>query len=259
MPVRSLLIHTCQEVEVYEKILLGLCNMESEIIIETYMLKTGIWKLYHHVMNDYIEFETFVDCDKTKISHMNIGVKVVYTIVPYYTVSNYGEAINSIMMLKQYGNMVIEGFEIRKDDSVEKRVNKIYRYITTNYKYETRLGNSKERKHPEVCYRIQCIYQKTAVCSGISKIFLYLSKLSNLTAAIVWDGYASGKNNDVYGGHAWNIVRYEDGSVYHFDATWDLGEKEYKYYKLDDIAIRCRYHRWERRYYPICLDCRSLK
>ena len=69
------------------------------------------------------------------------------------------------------------------------------------------------------------------VCEGYAKLFQLLLNVSG-----VENMYISG---DANGGHAWNLVRMDDGGWYWFDLTWsDSNSDRYKYFCVTDNAMR---------------------
>lgn len=66
------------------------------------------------------------------------------------------------------------------------------------------------------------------VCEGYAKAFQMLMNAEEVdNIYVVGNGY----NGITWGGHAWNMVRMDDGNYYWFDVTWDDGEKvKYDYF-----------------------------
>lgn len=95
----------------------------------------------------------------------------------------------------------------------------VYRYITSNYTY-----NSKKD-----VYKLEdAIDRKTGVCDLIASLMTACCRELGLYC-YDFDGNASGA------GHQWNIV-YIDGQWYQCDPTWDLGSepKDFAYFLISD-------------------------
>ena len=99
---------------------------------------------------------------------------------------------------------------------------------------------------PEAYNIIGSIRGKTAVCSGISKLYLMLcEKMGIWCAYIVGDALPTPGNAPAEDGserHAWNLVR-TDGTYAYIDVTWDLREEkgelvEHTYFGLSEKQAR---------------------
>ena len=59
-----------------------------------------------------------------------------------------------------------------------------------------------------------------------------------------------GSVNSFTDGHAWVVIRDNNGNAWHFDPTWDLGKKEYRYFFKTDADMSGRI--WATKYVPAC-------
>ena len=89
-----------------------------------------------------------------------------------------------------------------------------------------------------------------AVCQGYADTFqLFMNALGIESRVVV--GLAGG------GGHAWNMVKLEDG-WYHVDCTWDdpIPDEQdrllYKHFLTSDQEMKELQHRWQESKYPKC-------
>lgn len=71
---------------------------------------------------------------------------------------------------------------------------------------------------------------QAAVCEGYAKAFQLL-----LNAAGIENYYIVGLGNG--GGHAWNMVRMDDGYFYYFDLTWDDSTESTRYFAAGEISF----------------------
>lgn len=96
---------------------------------------------------------------------------------------------------------------------------------------------------------IGAVKNKTAVCDGYSKMFMYLLNAAGVPTQMVI-GAAKDGSTDV--GHAWNLVKIQ-GDYYHVDTTFaDVDEKSIGlpyYFNETDAGIQ-RDHIWDRSAYP---------
>ena len=96
----------------------------------------------------------------------------------------------------------------------------------------------------------------TAVCEGVAKAFKYLCDALQIPC-IVAIGSADFGSDPQRSGHAWNIVRTEDGRFRHLDITTELqsariaGHARTGGYLCTDSEMR-GYH-WDRSLLPVCI------
>ena len=89
-------------------------------------------------------------------------------------------------------------------------------YDKTKWAYDWIVSNVKY----DYTYKNSSAYQgltDATVCEGYAKIFYVFATELGLDCFIV-NGMAGGEDN--WGGHAWNVVRMEDGKWYVVDTTW---------------------------------------
>ena len=109
----------------------------------------------------------------------------------------------------------------------EQKVNLAYKWITENIEYDE--DGSVERD-PEKFFP-----SKTTVCSGFAHLFYRMLKAMNYNEDNIRNitGYAKGSTYSVYEEptveHEWNAVKI-NGKWCLIDATWDAGQKEYRYF-----------------------------
>lgn len=96
-----------------------------------------------------------------------------------------------------------------------------------------------------------------AVCSGFADLFTLLvgeftdSYVPYRISGYIADDIQSVKPNDT--GHAWVIVEDKTSNkAWHFDPTWDLGKKQYRYFAKTDNEMKGRI--WATKYLPACTE-----
>lgn len=96
-----------------------------------------------------------------------------------------------------------------------------------------------------------------AVCSGFADLFVLL--VGELTenyipyriSGYIADNIKSVATNDT--GHAWVIIKDKiSNKAWHFDPTWDLGKKQYRYFAKTDNEMKGRI--WATKYLPVCTE-----
>lgn len=96
---------------------------------------------------------------------------------------------------------------------------------------------------------------RVGVCSGYAQLLTIMIPHIVGCKTYTVSGYSSTRYesiSDDEAGHAWNIVCFSDGSVYHLDVTWDLcGGKQAKtpkwLFKSDREMLRL----WSKGLYPV--------
>ena len=100
------------------------------------------------------------------------------------------------------------------------KVKQIHDWIVSNCRYDTE-ALRKERMDIEVpeAHSIYGIFvNKTAVCEGYAKAFMYLCQKNGIPVIVsVGDGNSSSGSES----HMWNYIQMEDGVWYCMDVTWD--------------------------------------
>ena len=96
-----------------------------------------------------------------------------------------------------------------------------------------------------------------AVCAGFADLFVLL--VGELTenyipyriSGYIADNIKSVATNDT--GHAWVIIKDKiSNKAWHFDPTWDLGKKQYRYFAKTDNEMKGRI--WATKYLPVCTE-----
>lgn len=149
---------------------------------------------------------------------------------------------NKLKKIEDVVQEIIENSVAGKVMGDEQRIEAIYKYMASRYRYSDRMKNG---EYPKTSYNLECLLKQDAVCSGLSSAFTYILKKLQIPVMTVLGESEQEK-------HAWNIVQFPNGSYRHIDLTWDVGNRRFEYLALDDIAIRARRHHWVGRDYPIC-------
>ena len=117
---------------------------------------------------------------------------------------------------------IVDNLGIR-DASDYKKCSEIYKYITSNvrYDYDTfdsyLAGVTTGREPGYTAYA--ALVDGKAVCAGYAQLFYAMCKYVGLPVRIIdGEGYSLGE----WSGHSWNAVRI-DGMWYQVDSTWDEG------------------------------------
>lgn len=96
-----------------------------------------------------------------------------------------------------------------------------------------------------------------AVCSGFADLFtLLVGECTDSYDPYRISGYIAEdlelvEANDT--GHAWIIIKDKTSNkAWHFDPTWDLGKKQYRYFAKTDNEMKGRI--WATKYLPVCAE-----
>lgn len=117
----------------------------------------------------------------------------------------------------------------------------LHDYLTDHISY-TKGDRSLTRNHN----LIGALINHETVCEGYSKLYLFLLDKAGIPAIYVVGKTVGGSSS----GHAWNIVKINDGSRdgnwYHVDVTWDSNGRNQKgdwnYFLLSDKQIQAKKH-----------------
>lgn len=138
---------------------------------------------------------------------------------------------------------------ISKDMSRLDKVKAVNDYIAKINTYDRARYEKKKYKDFDHTIAGPMIYH-TSVCEGYARVFDVYMKYMGIPSK-----YISGKSADTGNGHAWNLVKMEDGKWYHVDVTWNDKDSEfvvgYKYFLLTDKEIEAS-RTWTRKSYPKC-------
>lgn len=151
---------------------------------------------------------------------------------------------------------IISELRIKPDESIVNRCRKLHNYLIAHvkYNYETMMSPD---DYLDNFTAYGALVNQEAVCEGISKAFVLLSKRLGVDACLV-SGISSrdGFGNQIL--HAWNIVKIESEYA-HIDVTWDLGATNesgatrYDYFMIPDQWIQCDHE------YDILFPCNTYK
>lgn len=132
----------------------------------------------------------------------------------YEKAADRKDALNEIMDTQK--NVYQSG--ITSTDSKYKKVLKIHDALIKDIEYDE---NAYSGEEAEISHSIAgaMTSAKTAVCEGYAKVMQLMMNCYDVENMYV-TGIANG------GGHAWNMVRMNDGKYYWLDATWDDQEHE---------------------------------
>lgn len=132
----------------------------------------------------------------------------------YEQAADRKDALNEIIDTQK--NVYQSG--ITSTDSKYKKVLKIHDALIKDVEYDE---NAYSGEEAEISHSIAgaMTSAKTAVCEGYAKVMQLMMNCYDVENMYV-TGIANG------GGHAWNMVRMNDGKYYWLDATWDDQEYE---------------------------------
>ena len=120
--------------------------------------------------------------------------------------------------------------EDAENDSVYKTVKQVHDLITREVEYGYYEG-TETPLDTEYAHSIIGVFdgdkRTDVVCEGYAKAFQLL-----LNALDIDNVYVTGlgEGNGLWGGHAWNMVKMDDGQYYNFDVTWDDSTDSYDYF-----------------------------
>ena len=154
------------------------------------------------------------------------GYEVTYTVM-WYTTSQQETQLNSYIKNTILPQLALGG------KSTYQKVQAIYNWITKNVRYDYAHLNDSTYKLQYTAYA--AAINKTAVCQGYANLFYRLANDAGIDCRII-TGTADG-GNGVWGPHAWNIVKMDDGNYYCLDATWDEGRSSYSYFLKGTAAF----------------------
>ena len=161
----------------------------------------------------------------------NVITGITLTVAPEYS---------SGATRAEYNSIIYKGAEefystVETEESIYNTVLAYYDLIISkiNYAYDSN-GDPEDSIW---AHRIVGVFsEQGVVCEGYAKtlqLMLNVSKISNI--------YISG---DAGGGHAWSLVRLDDGKWYWFDSTWDDSGDQYsdwlagkQYFALVDTSV----------------------
>ena len=154
------------------------------------------------------------------------GYEVTYTVM-WYTTSQQETQLNSYIKNTILPQLAQGG------KTTYQKVQAIYNWITKNVRYDYAHLNDNTYKLQYTAYA--AAINKTAVCQGYANLFYRLANDAGIDCRII-TGTADG-GNGVWGPHAWNIVKMDDGNYYCLDATWDEGRSSYSYFLKGTAAF----------------------
>ena len=154
------------------------------------------------------------------------GYEVTYTVM-WYTTSQQETQLNSYIKTTILPQLALGG------KTTYQKVQAIYNWITKNVRYDYAHLNDNTYKLQYTAYA--AAINKTAVCQGYANLFYRLANDAGIDCRII-TGTADG-GNGVWGPHAWNIVKMDDGNYYCPDATWDEGRSSYSYFLKGTAAF----------------------
>ena len=154
------------------------------------------------------------------------GYEVTYTVM-WYTTSQQETQLNSYIKNTILPQLALGG------KTTYQKVQAIYNWITKNVRYDYAHLNDSTYKLQYTAYA--AAINKTAVCQGYANLFYRLANDAGIDCRII-TGTADG-GNGVWGPHAWNIVKMDDGNYYCLDATWDEGRSNYSYFLKGTAAF----------------------
>ena len=154
------------------------------------------------------------------------GYEVTYTVM-WYTTSQQETQLNSYIKNTILPQLALGG------KTTYQKVQAIYNWITKNVRYDYAHLNDSTYKLQYTAYA--AAINKTAVCQGYANLFYRLANDAGIDCRII-TGTADG-GNGVWGPHAWNIVKMDDGNYYCLDATWDEGRSSYSYFLKGTAAF----------------------
>ena len=154
------------------------------------------------------------------------GYEVTYTVM-WYTTSQQETQLNSYIKTTILPQLALGG------KTTYQKVQAIYNWITKNVRYDYAHLNDNTYKLQYTAYA--AAINKTAVCQGYANLFYRLANDAGIDCRII-TGTADG-GNGVWGPHAWNIVKMDDGNYYCLDATWDEGRSSYSYFPKGTAAF----------------------
>ncbi len=208
-----------QDKKVYDELYTNLAAGKKKTTFKTKVSTSKIKKLVQYVIYDNPEF-FWVECD-FKYTHKN-GKVISVTMTFNSTASNlkknkqkFEKAVKPILQEASKAKTTIEKVKIVHD------------YLTRTISYNTSANLSQSA--------YSAIVNKSSVCAGYSKAFMYIMNQLGIRAAYV-TGSASGE------AHAWNLV-YINKKWYNMDVTWDdpIGNPSnnyyYDYFNLSDKQI----------------------
>ena len=154
------------------------------------------------------------------------GYEVTYTVM-WYTTSQQETQLNSYIKTTILPQLALGG------KTTYLKVQAIYNWITKNVRYDYAHLNDSTYKLQYTAYA--AAINKTAVCQGYANLFYRLANDAGIDCRII-TGTADG-GNGVWGPHAWNIVKMDDGNYYCLDATWDEGRSSCSYFLKGTAAF----------------------
>ena len=154
------------------------------------------------------------------------GYEITYT-VTWYTTTQQELQLNSYIKDTILPQLSLSG------KTTYQKVQAIYNWITKNVKYDYTHLNDDTYKLQYTAYA--AAINKTAVCQGYANLFYRLANDAGIDCRMI-SGTANG-GDGVWGPHAWNIVKLDDGSYYCLDATWDAGQSKYSYFLKGTAAF----------------------
>ena len=154
------------------------------------------------------------------------GYEVTYTVM-WYTTSQQETQLNSYIKTTILPQLALGG------KTTYQKVQAIYNWITKNVRYDYAHLNDSTYKLQYTAYA--AAINKTAVCQGYANLFYRLANDAGIDCCII-TGTADG-GNGVWGPHAWNIVKMDDGNYYCLDATWDEGRSSCSYFLKGTAAF----------------------
>ena len=154
------------------------------------------------------------------------GYEVTYTVM-WYTTSQQETQLNSYIKNTILPQLALGG------KTTYQKVQAIYNWITKNVRYDYAHLNDSTYKLQYTAYA--AAINKTAVCQGYANLFYRLANDAGIDCRII-TGTADG-GNGIWGPHAWNIVKMDDGNYYCLDATWDEGRSSYSYFLKGTAAF----------------------
>ena len=125
-------------------------------------------------------------------------------------------------------------------------VSLLYQMIATEVTYD-------ESKKRSLSHSFLCpVKDGTGVCEGISELFfLLVNSVTTCKAYLICGTTVECGEGSL---HQWNVLKFSTGDLagklFHSDVTWDLGNKERKWFLRDDNIRRT----WNRKCYPAATE-----
>lgn len=174
----------------------------------------------------YWQFGAYKADIRGKNSGGTAYVTITYTFT-YYTTAEQEAELDAAV------DALLEGWNVSADDA---KLHTIYDYICSNVTYDTAHQGDDSYKLKHTAYA--ALINKTAVCQGYATLLYRLALELGVDCRLI-----AGEAN---GAHGWNIAKI-DGLYYNLDATWDAGEKEYKYFLVspESFTSHVRYAEYD--------------